>query len=330
MVLPLPVGPGGLRFLDLSAHVDFFTRLDAAFPRQLAAARGRAPQPAPLPVERVGAFEASFVPTCADFARLDPRFRIDPRVWEGLGVADRGFAVFQLAGRRSWWRAPKREVHPMGLRFDAPGPGIFFPTLHVHDGAAHPTATFDHTLYLQAAARPFDRVPGFALAWRRGLAPDVGGLVSPGLPLWRAELRGELPNRDLVLPLGRLPDAALVARVARARFGDGAEAAIALLTGASEAGAAPDSAPAPAGPGAAYPPPALAPEDALVALRAAADLAGLRGLLQEADGDWYGRARNPRVFARFGQGEPYDGDEAQALARQDEEEWEAWLASVDR
>ena len=229
----------------------------------------------------------------------------------------------------------------MGLRFDAPGPGLFFPTLHVHDGAAHPTATFDHTLYVQAAARPYTWPAGFALAWRRGLAPGIGEIVSAGLPLWRAELRGALPNRDLVLPLGRLPDAALVERVARARLGEDAEVAIALLTGgagggaasAGKAGAGPDGRPGAASGGKAAPGashPALDPEDALAALRVTEDLAGLRALLQEADGDWYGRARSPRVLARFGQAQPYDGDEAQALARQDEEEWEAWLAGVDR
>lgn len=308
MVLPLPVGPGGLKFLDLSGQPDFFTRLDAAFPSAVAAGRGGPPQPAPLPVERVGAFEASFVPGLADFARLDPRFRLDPAIWRQLGVADRSFAVFQLAGRSSWWRSPTREVHPMGLRFDTPGPGLFFPTLHVHDGAAHPTAAFDHTLYVQAAGRPFTWPPGFALRWQRGEAPALGELLALGVPVWRGVLAGELPNQDLLLPLGAVLDEALVERITRRQLGGEAEEALVLLRqmpGPSEEARA---------------------ERALSALRLAPNLAALRVVLQSADERALLRVRGPRLAARFGPGVPYDAAEAQALARQDEQEWEAWLA----
>jgi len=50
-----------------------------------------------LKVEQVGSFEASFVPTLADFQRLDPRFRLPDTVWQQLGrYAKYGFAIFQL------------------------------------------------------------------------------------------------------------------------------------------------------------------------------------------------------------------------------------------
>lgn len=312
MVLPLPVGPGGLRFLDLSAEPDLFAALDACFPALATLGRGPAPQPAPLPVERVGAFDASFVPSLADFPRLDPRFRLDPELWQALGAADRGFAVFQLHGRRSWWRTPTRAVHPMGLVFDGPGPALFFPTVHVHDGAAHPTVAFDHTLYLQAAARPYSFPEGFALSWERaGLAPPPGELFADGQALWRAGLRGVLPNRDVVLPLGALVDDALVARVARARLGEDAEAALALLAGLGPAWVG-----------------GLAAERRLAALRVAPDLDALRALLPGFDTHAEARARGPRVTARFAPGVPYDAVAAQALAREDEREWERWLAEV--
>ena len=58
--------------------------------------------PPPLRVHDVGLFEASFVPTLADFERLDPRFRLSPGVWEQLPqYRDWGFAVFKLKKIRS-------------------------------------------------------------------------------------------------------------------------------------------------------------------------------------------------------------------------------------
>ena len=59
---------------------------------------------------RVGAYDASFVPTASDFARLDPRFRLPDAVRGRVpAYADYGFAVFKL-------RKGEAEVHPLARR----------------------------------------------------------------------------------------------------------------------------------------------------------------------------------------------------------------------
>jgi len=145
------------------------------------------------------------VPCLADFARLDERFRLAPSVWAGIPeVADWGFAVFQLSPERGWLGGVRDQtVHPMAFEFPLREPGaLFFPTLHIHDGAVHPTAHFDHTLYCQA-----DGILGATLAWTRSNGPlgaEVNELRSRGLVRGDAggfslALEGERPNRDVVL-----------------------------------------------------------------------------------------------------------------------------------
>lgn len=191
MVLPLPV-PANTRedaveFIDLSTYDDLFTQLERAFPSEVQTLSfggpisGMAPQQARLVVHDVGDYEASFVPTVGDFARLDPRFRLPERVWSELpGYANDGFAVFKLKAPvahapapapapRSWWArltnraeppapiappvpspARARRIHPMAFSFPTRDAGaLFFPTVHVHDGEVHREASFDHTLFCQ-------------------------------------------------------------------------------------------------------------------------------------------------------------------------------------
>lgn len=207
MILPLPVAlpasAGTLEFIDLSRYPTLFADLRRCFPEPLA--RG-APMPAAAPadawlrVERVGAFDASFVPTMADFARLDPRFRLDREIWAAWPeYADYGFAVFQLA-------AGKARIHPMALRFRSRSNDLYFPTVHVHAGRVEPRAHFDHALYAQA-------VDATAQGWEQGSVPpaavmDLGsahvgdhsaGTVLPNDPVWRLELSGMRANADIWL-----------------------------------------------------------------------------------------------------------------------------------
>jgi hypothetical protein len=205
MILPVPVVAGGgdhaLRFVDLSSYPTLFDDLDAAFPIALEPqSRGglvaaSAPKSRPkLIVHRVGAFEASYVPSRTDFDRLEPRFRLPDSVWAAMtGYADWGFAVFQLA------RARKQTIQPMAFRFDTRAPDrLFFPTVHVHDGIVHDTARFSHQLYYQhpditsgdelTTLHPFNQV------WQK--IDQTAGLVTRDEPLARRTLRGELPNRD--------------------------------------------------------------------------------------------------------------------------------------
>ena len=135
MVLPLPTareareaGEKAVEFVSLEGNPGFFGDLDGLFTPALSEA-GSLSLGAPLAVQKVGAFEASFVPSAADFGRLDPRFRLPPGIWRGAPDSlDYGFAVFQLSAGRG-------RIHPMALRFTTRDPEtLFFPTLHIHDG----------------------------------------------------------------------------------------------------------------------------------------------------------------------------------------------------
>lgn len=194
MILPLPVPPqspeDAVRFINLKEYPTFFSDLDVLFQDSVKLGgpllRGPAPAGPRLVVHQVGEFEASFVPTIADFARLDPRFRLPPTLWEELPqYGDWGFAVFKLKppppappappapNKASIWkllgglfgtqsesagpevsgpaavRAPHR-IHPMALEFPRRDPNqLFFPTIHIHDGKIHAEADFDHALYFQ-------------------------------------------------------------------------------------------------------------------------------------------------------------------------------------
>jgi hypothetical protein len=164
MVLPLPVPArspeDAVRFVDLSAYPAFFADVQRAFdlpaPRAGAVGRSAPASAAPLVVHDVGNFEASFLPSAADCARLDPRFRLPAGFLTALPVyADWGFAVFKLKAAA----VHARRVHPMAFHFpNRCEDELFFPTVHLHDGRVEENASFDHTLYLQAPprAKPLD------------------------------------------------------------------------------------------------------------------------------------------------------------------------------
>lgn len=155
MILPIPVDQpakdDAVKFIDLSGYTEFFQDLDRAYPElatlSMRNSKSAVPMPkaTPLVVQRVGSFDASFVPSIRDFGRLDAQFRLDDAVWKSLPqYANFGFAVFKL-------RKGYQQVHPMAFRFPTATPGkLFFPTVHIHDGAVHAEEEFDHTLYAQA------------------------------------------------------------------------------------------------------------------------------------------------------------------------------------
>lgn len=202
MVLPLPVragaGEDAVRFVSLERHPRMFEELDELFPVE----KGDEPRgfssllrPAPLVVHQVGSFIASYVPTRADFARLDPRFRVPDELFDAVPhYVDFGFAVFQL-------RAGEHRIHPMALTFSTREPDrIFFPTVHVHDGQFHARAKFDHKLYYQ---HPRCTLPGqefaddYAADFVSKLrAASYEGLTAAGQPVVRRVLHGSLLNRD--------------------------------------------------------------------------------------------------------------------------------------
>lgn len=204
MILPLPVargaGEAALDFIDLSDYPRFFDDMARCF--EVKTRGPRAAGAEPLAVRRVGAFEASFVPSTADFGRLDERFRLDEGVWRALPeYTDYGFAVFQLAAGES-------RVHPMAFWFPTREPGsLFYPTVHVHDGLVHERARFDHILYAQGLERTRDDWRGSMYAAGEcmslgGVTPDQSvGTVLADAPLLKLTLEGVLENRDTRLAL---------------------------------------------------------------------------------------------------------------------------------
>ena len=200
MVLPLPVTPGSgekaLTFINLEKYPKLFDDMSKGFDESEAAADpfGAAPDGsrAALEVEQVGAFEASYVPSVADFSRLDPRFQLPPGTWEKLpGYASFGFAVFKL-------RKGKHNVHPMAFSFPSATPDkLFFPTLHIHDGVVHEKAVFDHTLYCQGSGlkhSDWTESPGVPLQFMK--AGLTQGIMLPAQHLYRRTLSGQLANTD--------------------------------------------------------------------------------------------------------------------------------------
>ena len=209
MILPLPVVPGSgekaVKFINLKGYETFFEDLGNAFPRPEAESLGRGfPAPAAggidkkLEVQSVGSFEASFVPTVADFVRLDERFRIEPQIWAKIpGYADYGFAVFKL-------KKGDHKVHPMALSFPSRHPHqLFFPTVHIHDGEVHGKEHFDHALYCQIS-RPglfemmkWEESPGIARGSCK-IEKSEGLLFGDG-HIYRREMEGNLANKDVIL-----------------------------------------------------------------------------------------------------------------------------------
>jgi hypothetical protein len=204
MILPVPTPPGAdddaLTFIDLHDHARIFEDLASLFVIMQPARKGGGPffsasvtPVRTLKVHKVGSFVASFVPSRADFTRLEARFRLPDAVWDAVPDAhDFGFAVFQLD-------AGAQTVHPMAFRFRTRDPRrLFFPTLHVHDGRVHARAKFDHALYYQ-----HPRLPSTDTGQVSPLTTNDthGGVVTPGQPVLRRTLRGRMPNRDTYVAL---------------------------------------------------------------------------------------------------------------------------------
>ena len=209
MVLPLPVPQGtqedAVRFINLEKYPSFFKDMESGFPAP------PVPRGAPLiamgalesvrlKVVEVGGFEASFVPTLADFDRLDERFRLPAGTWERIpAYRDFGFAVFKL-------RKEAHSVHPMAFRFPRREPKrLFFPTVHIHDGEVHREANFDHSLYCQPGLNAQDRFdkarPG---SWQETMREAstfmktqlAQGIVNPAERCYRLKLNGVRKNAD--------------------------------------------------------------------------------------------------------------------------------------
>ena len=200
MILPIPVlansADDAVRFISLEGYPTMFADMYKPFAPPVALgppSRSHSNAPQTLKVHAVGAFVASFAPRLADFARLDPQFRMPSGTLDRIPeYADWGFAVFQLAATRT-----PSEVHPMAFEFPTRDASrLFFPTVHVHDGAVHEHAEFRHHLYLQGA----DHDRAFHSSQRTTshfMKPEqTHGLVDPARWLSHRRIYGKQPNRD--------------------------------------------------------------------------------------------------------------------------------------
>ncbi|HVJ47402.1 MAG TPA: hypothetical protein VM511_13510 [Luteolibacter sp.] len=208
MILPIPVktpaDETAVKFIDLSGYPRFFSDLRTGFaaPTPFGGELPATRTPA-LKVQRVGSYEASFVPAVKDFARLDPRFRLDDKVWKSLPqYEDYGFAVFKF-------RKGALKSHPMAFSFPSRFNGkIFFPTVHIHDGEVHEKEKFDHELYAQAWQTAVIK----GTDWRESeknagqfTRPDLSqNLIWGGGHVYQKTIVGEAKNVDIVAEARKL------------------------------------------------------------------------------------------------------------------------------
>jgi hypothetical protein len=221
MILPLPTdtsaGESAVRFISLENYEYFFSHLERGFPRTPRISIGCGDSTmvvaanAAIEVHEVGDYIASFVPSLADFDRLDPRFVIPVETWNLIPqYKDYGFAVFQL-------KQLAGKPHPMAFEFATRwNDRVFFPTVHIHDGEVHAAEAFDHMLYIQHAQ--FDSVvggyvdsdvtdPATGFVRSKQVAGDFvnddksSGLIAGDLLVHRKEMRGLLSNQDQIVTI---------------------------------------------------------------------------------------------------------------------------------
>ncbi len=212
MILPIPVpektDEHAVKFIDLKEYADFFVDLKKGFPtrtvprvhsRSIRSGGGSADPLPKLEVVEVGSFQASFVPSIADFERLDERFRLPKEVWDDLPQYKMyGFAVFRL-------KPGEKRIHPMAFEFPRANPKqLFFPTVHIHDGKVHDTAHFDHALYCQenegenlAALLQWRESPQLAEKFMR--AEASGGVINANAHCYLRRMTGTLKNADTLV-----------------------------------------------------------------------------------------------------------------------------------
>jgi hypothetical protein len=198
MILPIPVkagcGEDAVRFHSFEEYPELFEDLESPFrplPKTRSAMLGT------LKVQTVGAFVASFIPSLADFERVDPRFRIPPGTLELMPeYQDWGFAVFQLAATKG-----TSMVHPMAFQFPTRDPArLFFPTIHIHDGTYSERARFAHRFFAQGLPelRYWSRRKStLERVLRRSVPPSLLNLFDLDRGLSKSEMFGDFRNRDI-------------------------------------------------------------------------------------------------------------------------------------
>lgn len=203
MILPIPTPKNSpedaVKFISLKEYPTFFKEMAMGFHvptpgrGNFGAPKSAKKDAAPkLKIVEVGSFEASFVPTVKDFARLDERFRLPPGTWDELpAYKDYGFAVFKL-------KKGEKQIHPMAFEFPRRNKrSLFFPTVHIHDGKVHDRAGFDHVLYCQGAdtGMRWTESPQPAEMFLRKL-DQAKGVVDGKAHVYRKVMVGMYKNED--------------------------------------------------------------------------------------------------------------------------------------
>jgi len=199
MILPLPVPPSpaddAVSFIDLSNYPDFFDDMAKGFPVTRSLSKGELSLDIgeTLKVHDVGSFEASFVPTIADFIRLDKRFQLPDSIWSQLPhYKDYSFAVFRL-------KSGAKTIHPMAFEFPRRNSGeLFFPTVHVHHGKVEERAEFDHALFCQSE-RQFSNWVSSMPVERFMKISETKGIIDSNMRIQMQPIIGLRKNEDIVL-----------------------------------------------------------------------------------------------------------------------------------
>lgn len=201
MILPLPVPKDSkeddVKFINLEKYPDFFKDMLKGFPTRdhgnTKSKGDKAKDDKPkLKVVEVGSFEASFVPTVKDFARVDEKFKLPKDTWDKLpAYKDYGFAVFKL-------KKGEKKIHPMAFDFPrSDKKKLFFPTVHIHDGKIHKTAEFDHALYCQSTGEDISEwteSPGHPASFMK--IDKCAGLVLKDAHVYQKLIKGRKTNQD--------------------------------------------------------------------------------------------------------------------------------------
>src|SRR5262249_55026452 len=92
--------------------------------------------------------------------------------------------------------------HPMAFEFQRADAkkGLFFPTVHIHDGKVHAKAEFDHALYCQVSMEDiseWDESPGHPASFMQ--MDKCQGIVQKNAHVYRKLLKGTLKTEDVWL-----------------------------------------------------------------------------------------------------------------------------------
>ena len=197
MILPIPTprnpAEDAIKFIDFSKHPKFFDDLHQMFVEQsrsmtLGYTKGLTRT---LEVHNVGNFRATFVPTIADFERVDKQFKFDESVWNKLPqYIDWSFVVVKL-------KPGIAKVHPMVFKFPSRYTDrVYFPTMHIHDGEIHVEEQFDHKLYYQPE---WIKSGDFNIrGWKTATTgyQNYSGILKEKFPICQKTIEGQYVNDD--------------------------------------------------------------------------------------------------------------------------------------